>query len=132
MIQKETDLIECYKRQKSKTPAGCAAKAFEDYDGATPWKVKAVNTGVCETPSEYATIYDGIAAASENVMKQGCRRCCIDIDHGGAWRAEMMITSDGSDPWYMDCRQANKKYACKSNEHGTPYCEVLRSVHDEM
>ena len=99
MIQKETDLIECYKRQKSKTPAGCAAKAFEDYDGATPWKVKAVNTGVCETPSEYATIYDGIAAASENVMKQGCRRCCIDIDHGGAWRGEMMITSDGSDPW---------------------------------
>ena len=44
-------------------------------------------------------MYDGIAAASENVMKQGCRRCCIDIDHGGAWRGEMMITSDGSDPW---------------------------------
>ena len=42
-----------------------------------------------------------------------------------------MITSDGSDPWNMDCSNAKERYSCKSNENGAPKCEV-RNVHDEL
>lgn len=110
----------------------CAAQAFKDVESSTPRRIKAVNAGGCHTPSAYATIFNAVKYTAERVARANCRRCCVTIDHEGECRGEMMITSDDSDPWYMDCSDAKSRFACKSNENGPPQCSNLDSVHDEL
>ena len=115
------------------TPSGkCATAAFHDAaNNQADWRIKVVNTGYCSTTAKYSTIYDGVRGILESLAKEKCRRCA-DYKYGGKWRDELMATTYGSDPWMMECDEAEGYYKCKTNEHRDGECHKVHNVHDEM
>ena len=117
------------------TPYGqCAASAFEDAAGNAVWKTKVTNTGYCSTTATYGTLYDGVKQVLSKLSEGNCKRCCAALTHGGRWRGEIAVTTDGSDPWQHDCQSsdASAYYECKQNEHGDAVCSERQSLHDEF
>ena len=68
------------------------------------------------------------------LSESNCKRCCAALTHGGRWRGEIAVTTDGSDPWWLDCQSsdASAYYECKQNEHGDAVCSERHSLHDEF
>lgn len=114
-------------------PEKCTTKAFQDVEyNNSSWRIKTLNRGSCHKKSKYPIVYDVFKAVTEEVVGRDCRRCCIGIDHDeGVWRGEFMLTTDGSDPYRMDCSDAKAAYICKTNEDGSPSCDTT-NVHDEL
>lgn len=114
-------------------PKICVTKAFQDVEYNNPsWRIKTLNRSSCHEVFQYPTVYDVFKAVTEEVVERGCQRCCIGIDHEErVWRGEFMLTTDGSDPYRMDCSDAKAAYICKSNKNSPPSCDTS-SVHDEL
>lgn len=114
-------------------PKICVTEAFQDVEYNNPsWRIKTLNRSSCHEVSQYSTVYDVFKAVTGEVVERGCQRCCIGIDHEeGVWRGEFMLTTDGSDPYRMDCSGAKAAYICKSNKKSLPSCHTT-SIHDEL
>lgn len=106
------------------TPQGTAAKAFADVNSSSPWQVKAVDAGVCSESLSYVFLFDAIKETGKAVSEAGCTKCCVNVDHAGQWKGEMIITTDGSDPSKMDCETATELFSCRKNENGPPGCDL--------
>lgn len=115
------------------TQGRCASAAFHDRaNRETDWRVKVSNTGYCSTTATYKTIYQGLDAVFNQFTRDKCRTCCASVSRGGKWRGELLATTDGSDPWWMDCSEVDSFFQCKDNEHGDAVCVNMNDVHDDI
>lgn len=113
----------------------CEQRAMIDASKDTVFSMCIANSGkACTTTAIAETVHDGFKEMFKSMHDNGCIRCCGVLDHGGDWKAEVSVVldTDTLNPCDIDCSKPQRKWACKTNEDGEPYCDIVDGRHDEL